>query len=113
LALLNSTRSSQPSCFLAYLRASAGRWSATTALISSLRYAHMLPMLYAPGPQGALGERQPFSPLPPFAAVADVWNDAAATARAFWQHIAADTRVSRLPTVIHALVDDFSMNYSG
>jgi hypothetical protein len=52
-----------------------------------------MPMAYAPGAQGELAERT-FSPRPPFAAPADVWNDAAVAALAFWQRVATDRRVS-------------------
>ncbi|MFO1447915.1 MAG: type II toxin-antitoxin system HipA family toxin YjjJ [Opitutaceae bacterium] len=53
----------------------------------------MLPMLYAPGSQGDLSERE-FSPGLPLAAVADVWSEAAAAAVCFWERVAADGRIS-------------------
>jgi len=54
----------------------------------------MLPMLYAPGSQGDLAERE-FSPRPPVAAVADVWQEAAAAAVRFWERVEADRRISQ------------------
>lgn len=53
----------------------------------------MLPMLYAPGAQGELGERT-FAPRPPLAGVADVWSEAAAAALAYWERVAAERVVS-------------------
>lgn len=53
----------------------------------------MLPMLYAPGSQGELGER-PFSPRPPLPWITEVWSDAAGTATDFWALVSPDERVS-------------------
>jgi hypothetical protein len=53
----------------------------------------MLPMLYAPGPQGDLGTR-PFAPRPPLPAVAAEWAEAAPAALAFWARVATDPRIS-------------------
>lgn len=53
----------------------------------------MLPMLYAPGAQGELGERI-FAPRPPLPAIADVWSDAAAAAADFWVQVVTDERIS-------------------
>jgi hypothetical protein len=53
----------------------------------------MLPMLFAPGAQGDLGERQ-FSPRPPLPVLADVWPDATRASAEFWTQVGADNRVS-------------------
>lgn len=53
----------------------------------------MLPMLFAPGPQGDLGGRL-FSPRPPLPALATVWPDAARAASEFWSQVTADGRIS-------------------
>jgi serine/threonine protein kinase HipA of HipAB toxin-antitoxin module len=53
----------------------------------------MLPMLFAPGAQGDLGERQ-FSPRPPLPALADVWPAAARASVDFWTQVLTDNRVS-------------------
>ncbi len=53
----------------------------------------MLPMLWAPGPQGELVERR-FAPVPPVPAAQDAWRDAAAWADEFWRNLAADGRLS-------------------
>ena len=53
----------------------------------------MLPMLWAPGPQGELVERV-FSPLPPAPAAMDAWQAAFPMALEFWQNLAADERLS-------------------
>jgi hypothetical protein len=53
----------------------------------------MLPMLYAPGAHGDLGERD-FAPRPPLAGVADVWSNAAAAAAEFWDRVDAEPRIS-------------------
>ena len=44
----------------------------------------MLPMAFAPGPQGELVERS-YAPRPPWPAVADVWSEAAVAAERYWQ----------------------------
>lgn len=54
----------------------------------------MLPMLWAPGPQGELGERN-FSPRPPLPAAAAEWREMLGLAREFWQRVARDERISR------------------
>lgn len=53
----------------------------------------MLPMLWAPGPQGELVERV-FSPLPPAPAALDAWRAAFQLALEFWQNLAADDQLS-------------------
>ena len=53
----------------------------------------MLPMLFAPGAQGDLGERR-FSPRTPLPALADVWPGAARASVEFWTQVLADNRVS-------------------
>ncbi len=53
----------------------------------------MLPMLYAPGTQGDLGERT-FAPRPPLAGVSDVWSDAATAALAFWEQVSTAATIS-------------------
>ena len=54
----------------------------------------MLPMLYAPGAQGDLGQRV-FAPRPPLPAHAAVWGEAVPVAREFWARVAADERISQ------------------
>jgi hypothetical protein len=54
----------------------------------------MLPMLWAPGPQGELMERS-FAPQPPVPAAAGEWREMLDRARDFWQRVIADARVSR------------------
>jgi hypothetical protein len=54
----------------------------------------MLPMLYAPGAQGDLGQRI-FEPRPPLPAIAKIWGEAAPAALAFWARVVADDRISR------------------
>ncbi|HEY5551964.1 MAG TPA: type II toxin-antitoxin system HipA family toxin YjjJ [Opitutaceae bacterium] len=53
----------------------------------------MLPMLFAPGAQGDLSEREFYSrpPLPP---IAGVWADAAVAAGEFWSRVSTDERIS-------------------
>jgi hypothetical protein len=75
-------------------RANASFWFGDDRPYQITPFYDMLPMLYAPGAQGELAER-PFAPRPPFAAVTDVWNDAADAALAFWQRVATDPRVSK------------------
>jgi len=53
----------------------------------------MLPMLWAPGPQGELVERA-FSPAPPLPAARETWLEAAGWSVAFWERVAADARLS-------------------
>jgi hypothetical protein len=53
----------------------------------------MLPMLWAPGPQGELVARN-FSPVPPVPADMEPWREAAGWAADFWQNLAADERLS-------------------
>lgn len=53
----------------------------------------MLPMLWAPGPQGEIVNR-PFAPAPPVPAHEDSWHEAAAMAEDFWQRVAGDTRIT-------------------
>ncbi len=54
----------------------------------------MLPMLWAPGPQGELVERS-FSPVPPVPAAVDAWREAVGWAADFWRNLAQDERLSR------------------
>lgn len=53
----------------------------------------MLPMLWAPTPQGELLELA-FAPLPPVPADREIWLDSARLAVTFWQRVAADSRLS-------------------
>jgi hypothetical protein len=53
----------------------------------------MLPMLWAPTPGNATPAPQ-FAPAPPLPADREVWLEAAAWAADFWQHVAADARLS-------------------
>ena len=54
----------------------------------------MLPMLWAPGPQGELIDRH-FAPQPPLPAAAGDWCEMMGLAREFWNRVIADQRVSR------------------
>lgn len=53
----------------------------------------MLPMLWAPGPQGELSERS-FAPRPPLPAAAVEWREMLGLARDFWLRVAGDERIS-------------------
>lgn len=53
----------------------------------------MLPMLYRPAATGEVVARE-FVPAPPTPRDAPVWQDAARIARAFWERVADDARVS-------------------
>jgi hypothetical protein len=53
----------------------------------------MLPMLWAPGPQGEIVDRR-FAPAPPVPALSGPWREAAALATDFWRRVAGDSRVS-------------------
>ena len=53
----------------------------------------MLPMLWAPGPQGEIVERT-FAPAPPLPATREIWQETATWAVAFWENVAADARLS-------------------
>lgn len=67
----------------------------TDALPFELAPAYdMLPMLWAPGPQGELMERT-FAPQPPVPAAAEAWREMLSLAREFWSRVIADQRVSR------------------
>jgi hypothetical protein len=67
----------------------------TDALPFELTPAYdMLPMLWAPGPQGELMERT-FAPQPPVPAAAEAWREMLSLAREFWNRVIADQRVSR------------------
>ncbi len=74
-------------------RANASVWFGDNPPFKLAPGYDMLPMLYAPGSQGELGERV-FAPRPPLAGVADIWADAAAGALAFWERVSADESVS-------------------
>lgn len=54
----------------------------------------MLPMLWAPGPQGEIPDRV-FSPVRPLPSMAESWSHAAPLAAEFWKRVANDTRLSR------------------
>jgi serine/threonine protein kinase HipA of HipAB toxin-antitoxin module len=73
--------------------ANVGFWFADALPYQLAPFYDMLPMLYAPGAQGDLGERA-FVPRPPLAGVADVWSEAASAALEFWGRVGAETRVS-------------------
>jgi hypothetical protein len=53
----------------------------------------MLPMMWAPGPQGELAWRA-FAPRPPLPAVESAWQEAAGWAERFWNRLAEDPRLS-------------------
>ena len=53
----------------------------------------MLPMLWAPGSQGELIQRQ-FAPAPPLPAITEPWRQAAGWAENFWDRVAGDPRLS-------------------
>ena len=53
----------------------------------------MLPMLWAPGSQGELIERQ-FAPAPPLPALTEPWREAAGWAENFWDRVTGDSRLS-------------------
>lgn len=53
----------------------------------------MLPMLWAPGPQGEIIPRR-FAPAPPVPSLSEPWREAAAMAEDFWQRVAGDPRTS-------------------
>jgi len=74
-------------------RANASFWFGDGPLFELTPFYDMLPMLYAPGSQGDLSERN-FSPRPPVAAVMDVWFAAAAAAVEFWERAVAEPRLS-------------------
>ena len=54
----------------------------------------MLPMLWAPGPQGEIVPRR-FAPAPPVPAMEDPWRQAAALAEDFWERVSADARLTQ------------------
>lgn len=54
----------------------------------------MLPMLWAPGPQGEMMDRA-FAPQPPVPADAEAWREMLDLARDFWNRVIGDQRVSR------------------
>ena len=74
-------------------RANAGFWFTDALPWRLAPFYDMLPMHYAPGPQGDLSERA-FAPRPPLAGVADVWGEAAGAALDFWGRVAAEARIS-------------------
>lgn len=53
----------------------------------------MLPMLWSPGNQGEIIERQ-FAPAPPLPAMTEPWCEVAEWAETFWDRVAADARLS-------------------
>jgi hypothetical protein len=74
-------------------RANAAFWFGDNLPLRLAPSYDMLPMAYAPGPQGELGERS-FSPRPPLAAVAEGWSEAARAAGEFWKKAADDPEIS-------------------
>jgi hypothetical protein len=74
-------------------RANASFWFGDDLPFNLAPGYDMLPMFYAPGAQGELGERV-FAPRPPLAGVADIWNEAAAAALRFWEKVTAEEAVS-------------------
>ncbi|MEO5917072.1 MAG: type II toxin-antitoxin system HipA family toxin YjjJ [Luteolibacter sp.] len=54
----------------------------------------MLPMLWSPGSQGEIIERN-FAPAPPLPAMTEPWREAAGWAENFWDRLAGDSRLSR------------------
>lgn len=53
----------------------------------------MLPMLWAPGPQGEIIERA-YAPAPPIPSMTQAWCRAAEVARRFWESLIGDPRLS-------------------
>ena len=74
-------------------RANASFWFGDDLPYRLTPFYDMLPMLYAPGAQGELGERS-FVPRPPLAGVAEVWSEAASAALEFWDRVGAETRMT-------------------
>ncbi len=54
----------------------------------------MLPMQWAPGPQGEIVNR-PFAPAPPVPSLLEPWREAAAMAVDFWARVAGDAQISQ------------------
>lgn len=66
----------------------------TDALPFELTPAYdMLPMIWAPSPQGELVERS-FEPRPPLPGSAEAWREMLGLARDYWQRVTADLRIS-------------------
>ncbi len=74
-------------------RANVSFWFADQLPFRLAPFYDMLPMLYAPGAQGDLGERQ-FAPRPPTAGVAASWSSAARAAKEFWERASTAAGVS-------------------
>jgi len=53
----------------------------------------MLPMMWAPSPQGEIVNR-PFAPAPPVPNLIEPWRDAAALAEDFWERVVGDDRIT-------------------
>lgn len=53
----------------------------------------MLPMLWAPGPQGEIVPRR-FAPAPPLPSLLPIWREAAVLAERFWERLSDDGRLS-------------------
>lgn len=53
----------------------------------------MLPMVWAPGPQGEIVERT-FTPLPPLPNARKYWSEAVGWAVEFWKNVVSDIRIS-------------------
>lgn len=62
----------------------------------------MLPMLWAPGPQGEIINRR-FAPAPPVPSLLEPWHEAAVWAEDFWERVAGDGRVT--PSFAHIAED--------
>jgi len=74
-------------------RANVAFWFTDALPYRVAPFYDVLPMLYAPGAQGDLGERT-FAPRPPVASVADVWGDAAHAALEFWERARTGGHIS-------------------
>ena len=74
-------------------RANASFWLGDKLPFSLAPAYDMVPMLYAPGAQGDLGERT-LSRRPPLPRIAAVWAEAAVAAADFWRRVTADERIS-------------------
>lgn len=73
--------------------ANTSLWFGDTLPFSLTPSYDMLPMQFAPGPQGELGERT-LSPRPPWPSIHHVWREAASAAAEFWAEVIADPRIS-------------------
>ncbi len=71
----------------------------------------MLPMLWAPGPQGEMPDRV-FSPARPLPSMAASWSHAAPLAAEFWRRVASDARVSESFSTIAARANEVLIGLS-